>query len=239
MTDLNRAIDTELLGLGADIVGFGNLEELPGEARDGMPVGVSVAVVYPPEVIRGIAELPTQLYCDWYDALNKRLDMIVTQGAQTLRAAGYRAIAQTREQVGNGEEGNQTTLPHKTVARLAGIGWIGKNALLITRAYGSAVRLSTILTDAPLATVTPGAATHCGSCRACADACPAGALSGTPWTPGIERDKLVDPVRCRKVARERARQGFGGVNITICGKCIEVCPHTRRYLYPKSISGQD
>lgn len=229
MSDFSHAIKTELLKLGADLVGFGNLDELPGKVRGGMPVGVSVAVIYPPEIIRGIAELPTQQYCDWYDSLNEKLDQIVTRGAEMLRAAGYKAIAQTRGQVGNGEEGNRTTLPHKTVARLAGIGWIGKNALLINETYGSAIRLSSILTDAPLTPDIPADFPRCGSCSACIDACPAGALSGKAWEPGIDRDKLVDPVRCRKVARARARRGFGGIDITICGKCIEICPYTRHY----------
>lgn len=60
MNDLNQHITTELLQRGADIVGFGNLEELPNEIHEGLPVGISVAVAYPAAVIRGIAVLPTQ-----------------------------------------------------------------------------------------------------------------------------------------------------------------------------------
>jgi len=232
MADLNRDIEAELVRLGAELVGFGDLTELPAQERENLPIGISVAVTYPPEVICGIAELPTQQYCDWYDALNEKLDMIVTRGAEILRARGYRAVAQTREHVGAGERENSTRLPHKTVATRAGIGWIGKNALLITDRYGSAVRLSSILTDAPLRTVSPMNASHCGRCTLCADACPAGALSGTTWEVGVKRDALVDPVQCRTVARQRAWQGFGGKDITICGKCIEVCPRTRRYTAP-------
>jgi epoxyqueuosine reductase QueG len=53
---------------------------------------------------------------------------------------------------------------------------------------------------------------------------------GKSWAPSVSRDDLVDPVKCRMTARERAKQGFGGEGITICGKCIEVCPYTQRYL---------
>ena len=236
MTDLNRTIEAELLSLGAERVGFGSLDELPDEERAGLPIGISVMVAYPPEVIRSIAELPSQQYCDWYDSLNERLDMLVTRGAEMLRELGYQAVAQTREHVGSGEEENSTILPHKTVARLAGIGWIGRCALLITKDHGSAVRLSSILTDAPLTPARPVTGSYCGTCQACRDACPAGALHGKNWAPGVERDELVDAVACRTVARERAAQGFGGVGITICGKCIEVCPHTRRYLYSSPAS---
>lgn len=229
MTDLNCKIKTELLHFGADIVGFGDLNELPEDVREGMPIGISIAVVYPKEVIRGISELPTQEYREWYDKLNERLDMIVTRGAELLREMGYKAIAQTREYVGNGENKDNTTLPHKTVATRAGIGWIGKSALLVTDTYGSAIRLSSILTDAPLDTASPINKSRCGDCMVCANDCPAGAASGKSWEVGLYRDEFFDPVKCRTTARERAIQGFGG-NITIYGKCIEVCPYTRQYI---------
>ena len=185
--------------------------------------------IYPEGVIRGIAELPTQEYREWYDKLNERLDAIVTCGADMLRDMGYVAIAQTREHVGSGESSDNTRLPHKTVATRAGVGWIGKSALLVTEDYGSAIRLSSILTDAPLKTAMPVNESRCGDCLVCANACPAGAVSGKIWTAGVSRGELFDPVKCRKTARDRAKQGFGG-GITICGKCIEVCPHTQKYI---------
>ena len=227
MTDLNSKIKAELLSLGANIVGFGSLDELPGETREDMPVGVSIAVVYPKEVILGISELPTLEYKEWYDRLNERLDMIVTCGAETLRNMGYKAVAKTRKYVGFSEGEYSTMLPHKTVATRAGLGWIGKCALLVTDEFGSALRLSSILTDAPFYTATPINKSRCGNCMNCANACPAGAVSGKLWELGVYRDEFFDPIKCRKTARERAKLGFNG-DITICGKCIEICPYTRR-----------
>lgn len=225
----DREIKIELQHLGADIVGFGDLGELPEDVRDGLPVGISVAVVYPREVIRGISDLPTQEYHEWYDRLNVQLDTIVTRGAKLLQGLGYRAVAQTRQHVGNGETMYNTTLPHKTVATRAGIGWIGKSALLVTGDYGSATRLSSILTDAPFTTAHPINKSRCGDCKICTNACPAGAASGKLWEVGIHRDEFFNPVKCRMTARKRAKQGFGG-DITICGKCIEICPYTQRYI---------
>ena len=226
---LTDKIKNELLRLGADIIGFGSLHELPDNVREGLPVGISVAVAYPKKVIRSITELPTHEYHEWYNKLNNRLDMIVARGAEMLCEMGYKAIAQTREYVGNGESKDNTTLPHKTVATRAGIGWIGKSALLVTEKYGSAIRLSSILTDAPFNTALPVNKSKCGSCMICTNACPGGAVSGKAWEVGIYRDEFFDQVKCRKTARERSKQGFGG-DVTICGKCIEVCPYTRSYI---------
>lgn len=227
MSNLTGFIKNELLSHGADLVGIGDLTELPPEVRQNLPLGICVAVKYPAEVIRGIEDLPTQEYCDWYNRLNEKLDMLVTLGAEVLKTKGYTAIAQTRAQVGNGEEDNNTPLPHKTVATRAGIGWIGKSALLVTKQYGSMIRISSILTDAPLETAKPVNQSKCGECLICTDACPAGAISGKEWETGLYRDEFFDPVKCRRTARERSKQGFGGKH-TICGKCIEVCPYTQR-----------
>jgi len=228
MTGFDIEIKNALLRMGADVAGFGDLRELPEDTRESLPTGVCVAVAYPPAVIRGISDLPTREYREWYDTLNVKLDTIVTDGAGLLRAIGYNAVAQTREYVGSGEKNDNTALPHKTVATRAGVGWIGKCALLVTKDYGSAVRLSSILTDAPLTTTAPVNTSECGDCTACADACPGRAVSGLAWNVNLYRDAFFDPVKCRVTARERARQGFGG-EMTICGKCIEVCPYTRRY----------
>ena len=227
MTKLAAMLKSELLLHGADMVGVGDLTALPPEVRQHLPVGICVAVAYPPAVIHGIAELPTAEYRDWYNRLNVRLDMLVTTGAELLRAAGYTAIAQTRAEVGNGERENHTLLPHKTVATRAGLGWIGKSALLITPEYGAMVRLSSILTDAPLPTAVPVNQSRCGDCTICTKACPGGAISGKEWTPGLPRDEFFNAEACRKTAQARAAKGFGGGE-TICGKCIEVCPYTRR-----------
>ena len=228
MNNLTGYIKDELLCHGADLVGIGDLSELSPEVRENLPVGISVAVKYPKDVIRGISELPTQEYCDWYNRLNERLDMLVTLGAEALQMLGYNAVAQTREHVGIGDEESRP-LPHKTVATRAGLGWIGKCALLINKEYGSMIRLSSILTDAPLKAAQPVNKGKCGDCMICANACPAGAVSGKLWKAHMKREDFYNAAACKKTARERAMRGFGS-DITICGKCIEVCPYTRRYL---------
>lgn len=229
MSSLTGLIHEELLRNGADLVGFGDLTGLPKAVRNDLPVGVSVAVSFPKEVIRAIASLPTREYYDWYNILNERLDTLVTLGAERLTALGYEAVAKTRTQVGNWEDEYKTLLPHKTVATRAGLGWIGKCALLVTEDYGSMIRISSILTNAPLETAAPIDLSKCGGCAICTDACPAGAISGKSWDVALHRDEFVDILKCNKMARERSERGFGKA-LTLCGKCIEVCPYTRRYL---------
>jgi len=226
MNELTKNILDILLQSGADLAGAGDLTELPPEIRGNLPFGICVAVKYPDDVIRNIAEFPTQEYCDWYNKLNEKLDGLVTLGARALQERGFKAIAQTREYVGIGNE-DAVLLPHKTIATRAGLGWIGKCAMLITNEYGSMVRLSSILTDAPLETAEPVNKSKCGDCSICTDACPAKAVSGKLWETGMLREDFFNAAACRKTARERSMQGFGG-EITICGKCIEVCPYTRR-----------
>lgn len=229
MSNLTEYIIGELLSHGTDLVGVGSLSELPSDIRCGFPIGICVAVKYPKDVIRGIADLPTREYYDQYNQLNEKLDSLVTFGADALKAHGFEALPQTRAYVEQFETDYESLLPHKTIATRAGIGWIGKSALLVTKEFGTMVRISSILTDAPLETAKPINNSKCGDCKACCDACPAGAVSGKLWDVNVPRNEFFDAVACRKTARTRAMKGFG-VEITLCGKCIEVCPYTKRYL---------
>jgi len=120
-------------------------------------------------------------------------------------------------------------LPHKSVAVRAGLGWIGRSGLLITEPFGGAVRLSSLLTDAPLEPEKPQWNGRCGACRRCVELCPAGALTGMEWRPGMERDELLRWVACNETQIRRMREATG-VEQDLCGLCFAVCPHTQRYL---------
>ncbi len=229
MNNINEFVKDELLCHGADLVGFGDLTQLPPNLRCSLPVGIAVAVKYPKTVIRDIAEMPTKEYYDQYNLLNKKLDLLVKLGAEALQMLGYEAVAQTMDYVKQWETENESRLPHKTVATRAGLGWIGKSALLVTEKFGSMVRISSILTNAPLKTAIPINKSKCGDCLVCTNACPAGAVLGKNWTVDTHRDEIFDAPLCRKIARERAMQSFG-IEITQCGKCIVVCPYTLKYL---------
>lgn len=94
---------------------------------------------------------------------------------------------------------------------------------------GSAVRLSSLVTDAPLPCGTPVTESRCGACTACTNACPGRAVSGELWSPQKDRDSFFHPLNCRSAARRLAAEKIGR-EVTLCGQCIYACPYTQRYL---------
>lgn len=87
----------------------------------------------------------------------------------------------------------------KATAVQAGLGWIGKNDVLITKEYGPRVRLYAILIDEVFQYGAPVIKSLCPvSCRLCADACPVHALRGVRWTPDIQRSDLIDYPLCNQ-----------------------------------------
>lgn len=224
-----QGIDNELKAFlykeGASLVGFADLSCIP-ESK--LPIGVAIAVKLPPDIVLGIHDGPTIAYYETYLELNEKLDRIVSKGAAFLKEQGYEALPQTTTTVYANEE-HRTILPHKTVATRAGLGWIGKSALLVTEAFGPAVRLSSILTNAPLGCDKPMTVSRCGNCNACTIACPGQAISGKLWNIGMDRDEFFNPYVCREKARQIAKEKMDK-EITLCGKCIEVCPYASKYL---------
>lgn len=217
-----------LIKNGASQVGFADLSEL---ATDNMRSGVSIILRIPGDIIRSISDGPNIEYYNWYYELNNKLDYLAESGAQFIRSKGYEAIAQTTGYVK--EFGNyRTKLPHKTIATLAGLGWIGKSALLVTKKYGSAIRLSSILTNMSLDYGVPIKKSMCRECNNCMNACPGEAISGKLWDHKTDRDEFFDPSKCREKARQLAKEKIKK-EITLCGKCIEVCPYTQDYINSK------
>lgn len=155
-----------------------------------MDFAISIAVKIPKEVIQGIKNGPTIEYYNQYKILNKKLDNIALFCEEYLKLIGYKAFAQTVERVK--EFGNyRTILPHKTVATRAGLGWIGKNALLITKEYGSAIRITSIITNAPLECGEPIIESRCGQCLNCTISCPGKAILGKLWNVNLDRDEFL------------------------------------------------
>lgn len=218
-----------LLKQGATEVGFANLSDMNLKFNNiTMNSGISILTKLNPKIIQSIENGPTEEYFNEYNRINDKLDEITLAGEKFLKKEGYNAYALTKDRVKLNNK-SQSTIPYKTVATKAGLGWIGKSALFVSKKYGSAVRLSTILTDAKLDYATPITLSQCGLCNICKDLCPGKAISGKSWDINLNRSDIFNYELCMNKARELSKQKINK-DITLCGKCIIACPYTQKYL---------
>lgn len=228
MPDLNQEITGFIKSHGASLVGFADLKEIDSEARDNFPYGICIAVSLDPKAMSGLKIGPTQEYHAEYKRVNELLDDLGQKTALFLIKKGYKA--KLRPATFEEDKAHLAAkLPHKTVATRAGLGWIGKSNLFVTREYGPAVRFVTVLTDAPVKPGKPVDESLCSHCTRCIDACPAHAHTGANWKAGMKREELYDAFACREMTRSLS-QRLIGVAVSICGLCIVSCPWTQRYL---------
>jgi epoxyqueuosine reductase len=113
---------------------------------------------------------------------------------------------------------------HKTAATCSGLGWVGKNGLVINRQYGSKLSWATVLTNAPLTPDEPVRESECGDCDLCVTHCPSGAIRGGHWSVNEPLKNMVSYDKCSALKQERQRLE-GKPN---CGFCVTVCPYSRR-----------
>ena len=228
MADSLGDIRKFLLERGADLVGFADMRAIPAEDRKGMDRAFSIAVALSPEIVSRITKGPTLDYFREYRRANALLSKLSHQAAKLLIEKGFASIALEPTTESFDAVKLRAGLSHKIAATRSGLGWIGKNALVITKPFGSAIRLTTVLTDAPLKTGQPFDESKCGTCTACVEICPAQAPSGTNWSLGLYRDEFFDAHACCRKATEFCDRE--GIDSTICGICIEACPWTRKYV---------
>lgn len=226
--NLSTELKYHLLKNGATELGYADITNFT--PKDGLNIGVVFYITYPKDIIRNMKNAPTREYVDELVSLNTRLDTLGMICEEFLIDKGYHAYAQTKKRLGTDfGKFNSFELPHKTIATKAGLGWIGKSALFTTKEYGSALRLSSVLTDAPLNIGKPVLKSRCGKCTECMDACPGGAISGKEWNYTLKRNDLYDDKKCEKYALKISKENLGKPD-TVCGKCIYACPHTQRYI---------
>lgn len=225
---ISEEIREKLIERGASIVGFADLTNVPEQDRKGFRYGIVIGAALNPEIVLGIKNGPTLEYYSEYKRINKLLNELDEYAADLLREKGFDALPKVQSIVEIDEKTRRTELPHKTVATRAGTGWIGKCALLVTEEFGSALRISSVLTNAELDAGMPINKSKCGDCTVCKDICPAGAVSGNRWEVHKDRDEFYNAFECRKTARERSSKV--GIDESLCGLCILKCPWTKRYL---------
>jgi epoxyqueuosine reductase len=156
----------------------------------------------------GEGRLPRYAWRDHYADLRERLDSLGRR-----LGGSYRVLVDANQHV------------DRAGAERSGVGFIGKNTMLITREHGSWVVLGTLVTDVEIE-VTPSVDAGCGSCTLCIDACPTDALAATE--PGV-----LDATRCLSYWTQTAGEMPDDVMDALedrvygCDICQDVCPWNR------------
>lgn len=223
---LETEIKTELTNRGAAFVHFVDVSQLSGQQNKGLNTAILFGLPLTPEFIQKVISKEDYIQElirnnrkneDEFSRKEAETDGIADALADFLQTKGYSAYSQSEKNLiaNNCYDAvtHSTLLPHKTIAVLAGMGWIGKNNLLITNELGCALSMCTVLTNAPiLASNNPEVQLKCGTCIICQDVCPTGAIKGKNWDKNSARDERIDVYTC-----------------TTCLKCLVHCPWTQSY----------
>lgn len=211
--------DTLLASLDVDAVGVADLSlyqreilGLPGIEPGMYTRAVCFGFAVSKSVLETLTDGPTVFYLHHYRQANYRLDMTAYLLAREIEKRGYRALPFPASQLVDWQN-QKAHLSHKHVGVIAGIGWIGRNNLLVHPKYGSQMRYNTVFTDMPLEPATSDPQLGCGTCRACIASCPAGAIRDEPGE--------FDHKGCFEMLKQFRNQRNLGHHI--CGLCVKAC----------------
>lgn len=193
--------------------------EHPRHVLDGVCSLMMLAVNYhtgpPAEIEPGLGGVSRYAWgSDYHDIIQGRLRALAEFHCRLTPNARVRGVIDT------------APLLEREFAQLAGLGWIGKNTMLLNRQIGSWFFLAALLTSEPLEYDEPSRADHCGTCRACLDACPTGALVA-PYQLDARRCISYLTIELRDPIPEEFREPIGDW-LFGCDICQEVCPWNRR-----------
>ena len=189
----------------------GTFHTATAEISAGLDSAVVIGIRLSRPVLETVERAPTWTYYHHYRMVNMALDQAALLLAGECMRMGYRAFPVPASQILEWDR-LKAHLSHREVGALAGIGWRGRNNLLVHPEYGSQVRYATVLTDMPL----PGGGTvrgSCGDCTACLSVCPVGAIKEDP--EAFDLDKCA--AQLRRFSKEEK------LNTLICGLCVRAC----------------
>ena len=207
---------------GADVVGFCKLPTPPVPELPHLQYALSIGVKLSDCVLQTIDSAPSFVYFQHYRTANALLDSIAFRLGREIEKQGFSAMPVAASQSLGKNNPYCGILPHKTAAVLSGLGFVGKSGLFLSEAFGSKLRLATVLTDMPLQSEKPIIENGCGECTACMRACPAGAIYGEKPTTDGERN--FDAEKCSRYMKEHFQEIGRG---SVCGICIKVCPKNK------------
>lgn len=209
---------------GANLVGFGDVAEGLAWEFKHLPTAISLAIVHPSGDNSIISKDSVFAYTNQFPVIDINLESIQKRIVSYLRSFGWKAFAipPDTDKIDHSFAARLFPLfPHKTAATCSGLGWVGKNGLLVTREYGARLSWATVLTDAPLeVSGYPYLQGECNECNRCANACPAGAINGLKWTRDKAYQPLIDADKCARQLAYHAKV----LGKLICAHCIVACP---------------
>lgn len=222
-TARNESLKGLSFDLGASLFGVARvasvretLFSLSPRGVDSLPYVISLGFHLSDRIIEDIEDGPTPLYFFHYQRVNILLDEMALRITSSIQNQGFDALPIPASQVIDWKR-QLGHISHKHVAKEAGLGWIGRNNLLVNPEFGSRIRLVSILTDFPLKADGPIQG-DCGTCKACLPVCP---------TSAIGEDALdFDHMACYEWIRATCRQR--NIRHHICGVCIKACPGRER-----------
>lgn len=150
---------------------------------------------------------------DYHKLIRKRLQHLADRIQQVIGPLSYRAFV------------DSAPVLEKAIAEQAGLGWIGKNTLVLNRKAGSYFFLGELFVDAPLPVDPPQASEHCGRCSACLDICPTAAFAG-PYQLDARRCISYLTIELKGSIPEHLRPLIGN-RVFGCDDCQIVCPWNR------------
>jgi epoxyqueuosine reductase len=184
---------------------------LSPKALQGLDRAIAIGFHLSDRVMEDIIDGPTKLYFFHYQRVNVLLDELALKVTHFIQSRGWHALPIPASQILDWEK-QRAHLSHKHVAQKAGLGWIGRNNLLVTSQFGSRQRLITVLTSMPLKIDDP-LPWGCGDCRACMPSCPSQSIK--------ERPEDFDHIGCYHQIKALVKAA--GISQNICGLCVKAC----------------
>lgn len=201
----------DLLGVADISNGKEHFHQLPISLLEKLPFAIVIGMGLSHAVLESLIDEPNLVYLHHYRQVNGHLDQAALKISQEITRLGYLSVPIAASQLVDWEK-QLGHVSHKELARLAGLGWRGRNNLLVTRQWGAQVRLASILTDFPLEPAAP-LSRDCGDCFQCVVSCPVKA---------IKKDlKDFDSAACYNQLKEFKKKT--GIGHHICGLCVKAC----------------
>jgi len=205
------------LGQGADLFGVADISKikndfsLSSKVLEKLDKAICLGVRLSESILAEISNAPTKLYFHHYRIVNAVLDQLALKVCNYIQKNKFFALPIPASQILDWQN-QKAHLSHKRLGVLAGLGWIGRNNLLVNKSLGSQFRLVSILTNMPLKSDKPGKES-CQACHLCIQTCPAGAIKENPSD--------FEHIKCFEKLKEFQKQKL--VDQYICGVCVNAC----------------